>query len=210
MRFTIRPFTEADADGVASWRYPPPYDAYDVNEDPSKDDEMRDPDRWGASWFAVDDAESGELAGFLELVASESGSEAGTQEVEVGLGLRPDLTGRWRRRGVRERRPRLLARALVAEVVRARCVPVERARDPLLRTGRLRAGRGVRPPVRQRQRGHVPSDGAPPMTPDAPSGVSCTPGVTCTPRRCCSSRYSERRRNVSRSSSLIESTNWSR
>jgi len=94
MRFTIRPFTEADADGVASWRYPPPYDAYDVNEDPSMDDEMRDPDRWGASWFAVDDAESGELAGFLELVASESGSEAGTQEVEVGLGLRQDLTGR--------------------------------------------------------------------------------------------------------------------
>ncbi|MEX0651341.1 MAG: GNAT family protein [Actinomycetota bacterium] len=95
MRFTIRPFTEADADGVASWRYPPPYDAYDVSEDPSMDDEMRDESRWGASWFAVDDAESGALAGFLELIASESKSEAGTQvEVEVGLGLRPDLTGR--------------------------------------------------------------------------------------------------------------------
>lgn len=94
MRFTIRPFTEADADGVASWRYPPPYDVYDVSEDRSMDDEMRDESRWGVSWFAADDAESGELAGFLELVASESETAAGTQvEVEVGLWLRPDLTG---------------------------------------------------------------------------------------------------------------------
>jgi len=95
MRFTIRPFTEADADRVASWRYPSPYDVYDVSQDQPMDDEMRDPARWGASWFAVDDAENGELAGFLELAASESGSAVGTQvEVEVGLGLRPDLTGR--------------------------------------------------------------------------------------------------------------------
>ena len=95
MRFTIRPFTEADADGVTNWRYPPPYDAYDVSRDQSLDDEMRDESRWGASWFAADDAGSGELAGFLELVAGESESEAGTLvEVEIGLGLRPDLTGR--------------------------------------------------------------------------------------------------------------------
>lgn len=95
MRFTIRPFTEADADGVASWRYPPPYDTYDVSQDPSLDDEMRDESRWGASWFAADDAGSGQLAGFLELVADESESDGATQvEVEIGLGLRPDLTGR--------------------------------------------------------------------------------------------------------------------
>lgn len=95
MRFTIRPFTEADAVGVASWRYPAPYDVYDAPDDPSMGEEMRDPSRWGASWFAADDAESGKLSGFIELVASESESDAGTQiEVEVGLGLRPDLTGR--------------------------------------------------------------------------------------------------------------------
>lgn len=95
MRFTMRAFTEADADAVASWRYPAPYNVYDAREDPSIGEEMRDPSRWGASWFAADDAGTGELAGFLELVASESDSEAGTQvEVEVGLGLRADLTGR--------------------------------------------------------------------------------------------------------------------
>ena len=95
MRFTIRAFTEADADAVASWRYSAPYDVYDASHDPSIGEEMRDPSRWGASWFAADDAESGELAGFLELVASESETAAGTKvEVEVGLGVRPDLTGR--------------------------------------------------------------------------------------------------------------------
>ncbi|MGH2539349.1 MAG: GNAT family N-acetyltransferase [Actinomycetota bacterium] len=97
MRFAIRAFTDVDADAVASWRYPPPYDVYDVSEDPSLDEEMRDPTRWGVSWFAVDDEASGEIAGFLELVASESESGDGTQvevEIEIGLGLRPDLTGR--------------------------------------------------------------------------------------------------------------------
>jgi [ribosomal protein S18]-alanine N-acetyltransferase len=94
MRFTIRAFTEADADGVASWRYPAPSDAYDASQDPSLDQEMRDPSRWGATWFAADDADTGTLAGFLELVASESDTDQGTRvEVEVGLGLRPDLTG---------------------------------------------------------------------------------------------------------------------
>ncbi len=95
MRFAIRSFTQADADQVAGWHYPPPYHVYDVTEDPPMESEMRDESLWGASWFAVDDAASGALAGFLELVASESESGSGPRmAVEVGLGLRPDLTGR--------------------------------------------------------------------------------------------------------------------
>jgi ribosomal-protein-alanine N-acetyltransferase len=89
MRFSIRPFTGADADAVASWRYPPPYDAYDTSEDPSFEAGLRDPARWGAFEFAVDDPETGELVGFLELTAIK-----GQGCVEIGLGLRPDLTGR--------------------------------------------------------------------------------------------------------------------
>jgi ribosomal-protein-alanine N-acetyltransferase len=95
MDFTIRAFTEADAEEIASWRYPAPYDAYDLTEDPPLESEMRESERWGATWFAADDAETGTLAGFLELLASESETAAGMRvEVEVGLGLRPDLTGR--------------------------------------------------------------------------------------------------------------------
>jgi ribosomal-protein-alanine N-acetyltransferase len=94
MDFTIRAFTEADTDEVASWRYPAPYDVYDLTEDPALDSEIRDPARWGTTWFAADDAETGTFAGFLELVAAESETAGGTRvEVEVGLGLRPDLTG---------------------------------------------------------------------------------------------------------------------
>ena len=89
MRFSVRAFTGQDADAVAGWRYPAPYDVYDASEDPSFEEGMRDPERWGELEFAVDDAESGELAGFLELTAS-----ADHGSVEIGLGLRPDLTGR--------------------------------------------------------------------------------------------------------------------
>lgn len=86
MMFRIRAFTMADADEVSSWRYEPPYKIYDVEADISMEDEMRDPARWGVSWFAVED-DGGSTVGFLELV------DDGNQ-VEVGLGLRPDLTGR--------------------------------------------------------------------------------------------------------------------
>jgi len=89
MRFSIRPFSDADADAVTRWRYPPPYDAYDTSEDPSFEAGLRDPARWGELGSAVDDAETGELVGFLELTAIE---DQGC--VEIGLGLRPDLTGR--------------------------------------------------------------------------------------------------------------------
>jgi ribosomal-protein-alanine N-acetyltransferase len=46
---------------------------------------MREPARWGTSWFAVDDDE-GDLIGFLEFHERDG-------EVEIGLGMRPDRTG---------------------------------------------------------------------------------------------------------------------
>ena len=92
---TVGGFTLDDAHTVAAWRYPPPYGVYDVSEDPSWQAEIFDPERWGISYFAADDDQTHDLAGFLELVASERGSGDWVgSEVEVGLGLRPDLTGR--------------------------------------------------------------------------------------------------------------------
>ena len=84
VRYTIRPMTAADAEAVASWRYPGEYRFYDVDQDPGDLAELLDPAEWGTRYFAADAA--GELAGYLVFR-----HDAG--EVEIGLGLRPDLTG---------------------------------------------------------------------------------------------------------------------
>jgi RimJ/RimL family protein N-acetyltransferase len=62
---------------MASWRYEPPYDLYDGDQDP-----VLNPERF---YGAVGD--DGTLIGFYYL------DEKG-KAVEIGLGLRPDLTGR--------------------------------------------------------------------------------------------------------------------
>ena len=80
VRFTVRDFSEADASAIATWRYEPPYDVY--NGEPEMDSGA-----WSDVWFAVDDSATAELVAFLEL-------HAASGEIEIGLGLRPDLTGR--------------------------------------------------------------------------------------------------------------------
>ncbi len=84
----------ADAEAVAAWRYQPPYDFYDTAADPSSLVEVLDASRWGHIFFSVfavlpSSSESGteELVGFLELTARPG------EVIEIGLGLRPDLTG---------------------------------------------------------------------------------------------------------------------
>jgi ribosomal-protein-alanine N-acetyltransferase len=80
VRFSVRDFSEADASAVATWRYEPPYDVY--NGEPEMDAVA-----WPDVWFAVDDSDTSELVAFLEL-------HTVGNEVEIGLGLRPDLTSR--------------------------------------------------------------------------------------------------------------------
>ena len=84
-RFAIRPMTAADAGEIAAWRYPEPYDFYDSDRDADDLAELLDPSEWGRRYFAADGAD-GRLAGFF--VFKVAGDEA-----EIGLGLRPDLTG---------------------------------------------------------------------------------------------------------------------
>lgn len=87
MRFRVRDMTADDARAIATWRYGAPYDVYDWGEDPEDLAELLAPAGWGDIWFAVEDPQTGELVGFAEL-RHEKGL------VELGLGLRPDLTGR--------------------------------------------------------------------------------------------------------------------
>jgi [ribosomal protein S18]-alanine N-acetyltransferase len=84
--FVIRPMTAADAHAIAGWRYPEPYSFYDADADPDDLAELLDPSEWGRRYFAADDA-AGELAGLFVFKLDEG-------VVEIGLGLRPDLTGK--------------------------------------------------------------------------------------------------------------------
>jgi [ribosomal protein S18]-alanine N-acetyltransferase len=84
--FRIRPMTAADARTVAAWRYPGEYAFYDADADADDLAELLNPAEWGHRYFAADQEARHEVAGFL--VVKLSGRVA-----EIGLGLRPGLTG---------------------------------------------------------------------------------------------------------------------
>ena len=63
-RWKIRPMKERDARAIAAWRYPAPYDFYDVDRDPADLAELLDPVSWRGTYFAAV-TPAGELAGFF-------------------------------------------------------------------------------------------------------------------------------------------------
>ncbi len=86
---TIRALDAAEAEVVAGWRYPQPYDVY--NDDDADAAERADviEDR-----FAL--IEDGELVGFCSFGADGRvpGGAYPDGPLDVGIGVRPDLTGR--------------------------------------------------------------------------------------------------------------------
>jgi ribosomal-protein-alanine N-acetyltransferase len=76
---------DRDARAVAAWRYEPPYDFYDTDADEDDLAELLDAQRRRDVYFAARD-ETGALVGFFCLTPRQDG-------IEIGLGLRPDLTG---------------------------------------------------------------------------------------------------------------------
>jgi [ribosomal protein S18]-alanine N-acetyltransferase len=85
--YVFKPMNDEEAREISGWRYDPPYDFYDATSDPDDLAELLDPKRRreGAYYAAFD--ERGALVGFFQF-------ERKGQSVEVGLGLRPDLTGK--------------------------------------------------------------------------------------------------------------------
>jgi ribosomal-protein-alanine N-acetyltransferase len=83
--FAIRAMTAEDAEAIAGWRYPAEYAFYDWDRDAGDLAELLDPGEWGRRYFAAD--ADGELAGCFVFKPHDDGTE-------IGLGLRPDLTGR--------------------------------------------------------------------------------------------------------------------
>ena len=82
----IAPMTQEDAEVIAGWRYEPPYDFYDADADHRDLAELLDPAQRGDRYFSARDAEDS-LVGYF-------GFSRRDEVVGIGVGLRPDLTGR--------------------------------------------------------------------------------------------------------------------
>ncbi len=83
--YLFRPMGDGEAREISGWRYEPPYDFYDWTSDPDDLEELLDPERRKDAYFSAFD-ESGALVGFFQF-------EVRGETVDVGLGMRPDLTG---------------------------------------------------------------------------------------------------------------------
>jgi ribosomal-protein-alanine N-acetyltransferase len=94
LRFTLTPITHADAKAISNWRYEGPYSVYDGN--PASVAALLEP-RY--LYHSVYD-EHGELVGYFcygEDARVSAGKRLGLYEretaLDIGLGMRPDLTG---------------------------------------------------------------------------------------------------------------------
>ena len=83
--YRFRQMGDEEATQISAWHYEPPYDFYDATSDADDLRELLDPQRKKDAYFSVLD-EDGVLVGFFQF------ERAGTT-VDVGLGMRPDLTG---------------------------------------------------------------------------------------------------------------------
>lgn len=86
----VEDWNETYADEVETWHYEPPWDFYDLASDPGDAAEMRDPAQSGKYRAVLD--EKGLLEAFWYFARH-------GDTVDVGIGLRPDLTGEGRGEG---------------------------------------------------------------------------------------------------------------
>lgn len=84
MTYEIRVMSEADAEAIIGWKYPGEYSFYDMPRDVEDMAELRSAHVRETKYRSVH--MDGELVGFFEFLVADD-------VVEVGLGLRPDLTG---------------------------------------------------------------------------------------------------------------------
>ena len=83
-RYLFKQMDDDEAREISGWRYEPPYDFYDAVSDPGDLEELLDPERREDAYFSAFDEE--DLVGFFQF-------EVRGDTVDVGLGLRSDLTG---------------------------------------------------------------------------------------------------------------------
>jgi len=96
MPFTFRPMDKASARAIPSWRYDEPYTLYNTAPDEVEADVrlFLDPDN---AYYAITD-EHGDLVAYCCFGpdAQVRGGGYDTNALDVGMGVRPDLTGQGR------------------------------------------------------------------------------------------------------------------
>ena len=94
--YLFRPMNEEDAREIAGWRYEAPYDFYEMTNDPDDLAGLLDSER-RQDYYAILSEDGEDLVGFFCFGVEAQvpgGDYADDGAVDVGLGLRPDLTGR--------------------------------------------------------------------------------------------------------------------
>jgi len=86
-RWALAPMTQAEAEEIAAWRYPGEYRFYDADFLADDLSELLEPARRGDQYYSAHGPD-GSIEGFAQLKR-----RSGGDEIEIGLGLRPDLTG---------------------------------------------------------------------------------------------------------------------
>jgi ribosomal-protein-alanine N-acetyltransferase len=86
MSYQFHAMSDQEAQAISQWHYEPPYDSYDLEQDPEDLAEFLSAEKRAERYFVVYD-EQEHLIGFFVFTPGENGV------LEIGLGLRPDLTG---------------------------------------------------------------------------------------------------------------------
>ncbi len=96
MPFTFRPMDEASARIVPEWRYDAPYDIYNIAPDEAEKEMLLLLDPQNAYYTLTN--EDGGLAAYccFGQDAQVPGGDYSTAALDIGLGVRPDLTGQGR------------------------------------------------------------------------------------------------------------------
>lgn len=94
MKLTIVPLRRAAIDTIAAWRYEPPYDLYNLEHPPTAEAVAYFLDPTYA--YHEIQNEAGELVGFCTfgIDAQVPGGDYSVDALDIGMGIRPDLTGR--------------------------------------------------------------------------------------------------------------------
>lgn len=93
--YRVEPLREEHARAILGWRYPPPYDFYDPPEDSHQEAYVREFLNPALSFHAVLDS-AGSFVGFCSygLDGQVPGGEYSDEALDIGLGMKPELTGR--------------------------------------------------------------------------------------------------------------------